>query len=276
MSGLMKVLGWTLVATLMLLIAAPSSVNAQERMTVEQWTAKMQQLRSQESGLKKDMADCDKALAALKGDLSNLDRQLASARGKLPGGLDQYRRDLEAARDQLQGLLRLSDDQLYDRKGEAERAVQRAERLLDDKRSKMARFKDLAGQVQRLVNQLKNRMKNLQPSTDTYTVVKGDYLWKISGKSDIYDNPMQWMRIYSFNRDDIKDPNLIFPKQVFKIHRRTVKGEYLVAKGDFLIKIAGMSSVYGDPKKWRSIYDANNTIISDPNLIYPYTVLRTP
>ena len=68
MSGLMKVLGWTLVATLMLLIAAPSSVNAQERMTVEQWTAKMQQLRSQESGLKKDMADCDKALAALKGD----------------------------------------------------------------------------------------------------------------------------------------------------------------------------------------------------------------
>ena len=276
MSGRSRGLWWALMTVLAVNIAVPAGAFAQTTMTVEQWTREIQSLQQQERDLKARMADCDKELAALKDDLGDLDRQLADARGELPDGLDQYRRDLTAVRDQLQGLLRLSDDQLYDRRNEADMAVSRAEELLNDKRAKMARFKDLGSEVRRLANQLKNRLQNLQPTTDTYSVIKGDYLWKISGKDDTYGNPMQWMRIYSFNRDDIKDPDLIFPKQVFKIHRRTVGGEYLVEKGDYLIKISGMSGVYGDPKKWRGIYDANNTIISDPNLIYPYTVLRVP
>ena len=275
MSGRSRGLWWALMTVLAVVMAVPTGAFAQT-MTVEQWTSEIQSLQQQENDLKARMADCEKELAALKDDLGDVDRQMADARGKLPGGLDQYRRDLTAVRDQLQGLMRLSDDQLYDRRSEAESAVSRAEGLLEDKRSKMARFQDLVSEVRRLTNQLKNRLQNLQPTTETYTVMNGDYLWKISGMDDIYSNPMQWMRLYSFNRDDIKDPDLIFPRQIFKIHRRTVRGEYLVEKGDYLIKISGMSSVYGDPKKWRGMYDANNSIISDPNLIYPYTVLRVP
>jgi len=58
-----------------------------------------------------------------------------------------------------------------------------------------------------------------QPSSDTYLVVRGDSLWKISGKPDIYNNPYQWPLIYKANRDKIKDADLIYPGQELAITR---------------------------------------------------------
>jgi nucleoid-associated protein YgaU len=39
----------------------------------------------------------------------------------------------------------------------------------------------------------------------------GDCLWKMA--KDHYGNPYLWPRIYEANRDRIKDPHVIFPKQ---------------------------------------------------------------
>lgn len=50
-------------------------------------------------------------------------------------------------------------------------------------------------------------------------VIPGDCLWKIAGFTWIYNNPRLWTRIYEANKDKIKDPNLIYPKQVLKIPR---------------------------------------------------------
>lgn len=54
---------------------------------------------------------------------------------------------------------------------------------------------------------------------DTYTVVRGDHLWGISGKPTIYGNPYQWPLIFKANRDKIRDADLIYPGQVFTIDR---------------------------------------------------------
>jgi nucleoid-associated protein YgaU len=62
-------------------------------------------------------------------------------------------------------------------------------------------------------------------SEDTYTVVRGDNLWDISAKPSIYGNPYQWPLIYKANSDQIKDPDLIYPDQVFNI-----KGDYTVTE----------------------------------------------
>lgn len=54
----------------------------------------------------------------------------------------------------------------------------------------------------------------------SYTVVKGDCLWKIAAKEDMYANPFLWPLIWDSNRDLIKDtPDLIWPDWVFKINR---------------------------------------------------------
>ncbi len=60
---------------------------------------------------------------------------------------------------------------------------------------------------------------------DSYTVVRGDNLWNISGKSDIYGDPYQWPLIYKANRSQIKDPDLIFPGQNFSIDRSASSAE---------------------------------------------------
>jgi len=54
-------------------------------------------------------------------------------------------------------------------------------------------------------------------SAPTYSVVTGDSLWSIAGKSDTYGNPYQWPLIYKANSSKIKDADLIFPGQEFEI-----------------------------------------------------------
>jgi len=52
-----------------------------------------------------------------------------------------------------------------------------------------------------------------------WTVVKGECLWKIAGYEKIYSDPFQWPLIYKANKAQIKDPDLIYPGQVFQIPR---------------------------------------------------------
>ncbi len=49
---------------------------------------------------------------------------------------------------------------------------------------------------------------------------------------------------------------------------------YTVVSGDSLSKIA--KRVYGDPQKWRVIYEANRNLIKNPDLIHPGQILTLP
>ncbi len=49
---------------------------------------------------------------------------------------------------------------------------------------------------------------------------------------------------------------------------------YTVKSGDSLSKIA--KEVYGDPMKYNLIFEANQPMLKDPNMIYPGQVLRVP
>ncbi|HEU5185916.1 MAG TPA: LysM peptidoglycan-binding domain-containing protein [Gemmatimonadaceae bacterium] len=57
------------------------------------------------------------------------------------------------------------------------------------------------------------------PRTDVevrnYTVVAGDSLSKIAKRE--YGDAQKWRQIYEANRDQIKDPDLIYPGQVLTI-----------------------------------------------------------
>ena len=52
-----------------------------------------------------------------------------------------------------------------------------------------------------------------------YVVQKGDQLWGISAKPAVYGDPYQWPLLYKRNRDEIYDPDLIYPGQVLHIER---------------------------------------------------------
>jgi len=54
---------------------------------------------------------------------------------------------------------------------------------------------------------------------DSYTVAQGDHLWGISSQDGVYGNPYEWPIIYSHNRAQIKDADLIYAGQVFAVPR---------------------------------------------------------
>ncbi len=49
---------------------------------------------------------------------------------------------------------------------------------------------------------------------------------------------------------------------------------YTVKKGDSLSKIA--KAIYGDPMKYKEIFEANKPMLKNPDLIFPGQVLRIP
>ncbi len=46
-----------------------------------------------------------------------------------------------------------------------------------------------------------------------------DCLWNIAKKPEIYNNAWRWVDIFQANKDQIKDPDLIYPGQVLQIKR---------------------------------------------------------
>ena len=57
------------------------------------------------------------------------------------------------------------------------------------------------------------------PVVEQHVVKKGECLWWIAEYEDIYNDPFMWPLIYNANKDQIKNPDLIYPGQEFSIPR---------------------------------------------------------
>ena len=282
----MKIIGkftlsLSMVACLFLLIGAGVSYS-QEKMSMEEYQAQLSEWQMREADAKTAGTNCQAEVESLKEEIEKIDgeaekvwEETLELIGTDQAGVDAFRSELEALESQVDGLLALSPEELFKKRDELNEIEEKLAEFKSNHISALTEMQNLIASIEGKITQLKNKMP--QAVYDEYTVLVGDYLWKISGKADIYEDPFQWIRIYSYNKDQIKDPDLIYPEQIFKIQREVGPDEYLVAKGDYLQKIAANPDVLGDPASWTKVYEKNRDVVGeDPNTIYPYQVLVIP
>jgi len=141
--------------------------------------------------------------------------------------------------------------------------------------AELAAVKSSAEPLRERVGELEAELRELQELPQSYTVVKDDYLIKISGKNRIYGDAAKWKRLYRGNRDQIRDPNLIYPDQILMVPRG-LPTSHVVVSGETLRIIAGYWEIYGDRDESGRIFEANRAQITDPNVIQPGIVLAIP
>jgi nucleoid-associated protein YgaU len=166
----------------------------------------------------------------------------------------------------------MSAEDIYGRMNELDEFQAKLDELKKNDLSLLTANSAIVNSIQSLIDQAREKGKAVIPPS--YSVVRGDCLWKIAAKPDIYNDGYAWMRIYTSNSDQIKDPNLIYVNQMFNIPRVVGPNEHLVAKGENLSMIAGFANVYGSPFQWQKLYETNKGFIEDPNLIFPYQLLK--
>jgi nucleoid-associated protein YgaU len=249
--------------------------------TMDQYNAKMAELQKREADAKAEITATDQKLEKVAAETADLEKLVAvewqaiyESVSATEDDVNSYRSSLEAIEAKVDGLAALSPEDLFQRRKEICALEEELKALGENNISLLSEMQDKTAMIEGKISQLRASLP--KADFDEYTVIKGDYLWKIAGKEDIYDDPYQWIRIFSYNREQIKDADIIFAEQIFKIQRSAADNEYIVVKGDWLAKIASKAEVFNDPTKWTKLFEANNNVITDKDVIYPHQVLIIP
>ena len=95
---------------------------------------------------------------------------------------------------------------------------------------------DLLAELDKLLNDINTSEPEPDLTTSTgpapisrYIVQSGDHLWGISGQAQVYGDSYQWPLLYKRNRDNIYDPDLIYPGQALHIDREASEQQIQLA-----------------------------------------------
>ena len=192
----------------LVLLLSLSGFAQDDEMTSEEWEAEMTRLAGKKQALTAE-------IEALNADLDNLNATLS--------GLQ----DPEECIDELYaivGATRQDVDNFRNAVNELDGKIRRKEGPKTDRQAdldalKMNKISALPEFFDKVHNQMQQALDNWidKPDVISYTVVRGDHLWGIAKKKEHYGNPFAWPIIYKANREQIKDPDLIYPNQVFKV-----------------------------------------------------------
>ena len=216
---------------MVIMVAGASSLSAQTKMTKEEWQKQITDYTSQRDNLKRTLAQLNKDIDSLKALLTSLDQKVIAVNNEtksLTGASDELRKayaaQLAALENWVNELARLSNQDLFARKAEID-SVQA--KLNDLKKSKLAAMQENHERLQSLQQKIDGlrgalaKPEFVASLEKTYIVgtwkKNRDCLWNISKKKDIYDNPFMWPKIWQGNREQIKDPDLIYKGQKLKI-----------------------------------------------------------
>ncbi len=202
-----------------LVIGTKVSLFAQEEeMTMEEWqkqideyTAKRDQLNGQISDINKEIDALKKTSADKDAAITKAEDEMYASVGSTKAGVADWRAKFEALEKDCKG-----------KKVTKEEADKRYMELDKSKIKCLPEFWNRWNDLRKCIDGL------VPPPPAGYTVVKGDCLYKIAGKKEIYGNVKLWPAIWEANKagvisapprvkKTIPNPHWIYPGQVLKI-----------------------------------------------------------
>jgi nucleoid-associated protein YgaU len=278
----MKRFGLILVCSALAFLVFAQPGFAQTEMTYEEYKLETASMEKRIGDAKRTLAECQTAGDELSKQIEGLDSEVATVQneiydlvGSTEAGVNEFLQELGQYEARLMSLLRLSDDALFEARDEFDTIVERIKEMRSDKRALLPEAKSKLASMaslDQLIEQVKARMPRKR--IRQYSVLRGDSLWRIAKKDEIYKDPYLWPRIYVENKNLIKDPDLIYPNWVLNVPFGVDLNQHLVQRGDNLSLIAG--KVYNDITKWNRIFQANKGQILNPSMIFPAQVFDVP
>lgn len=193
-----------------LFLLSLTSFAQDDKMSKDEWEAEMARLKDKKASLMNE-------ISALQNEVNNLKsmalesyedcmNELYALVGATKADIDNFRK----AVNELDGKIRRKEGP-------------KADRQKDLNALKMNKISALPEFFDKVHNQMQKSLDSWveEEAVTMYTVVRGDHLWGIARKPEHYGNGFAWPMIYKANRDKIKNPDLIFPKQVFSIPKLT-------------------------------------------------------
>ena len=194
------------VFALMLMFSA--NLFAQDEITSEEWQKQMNQYTTQKANLTTELTMLKNQVNELKQTSAGI-RPYEDCQGELYGLVGATQEDINNFRmlvDDVTSKINRQQKPKKDRQAELDRL----------KASKISALPEFYNNVHNILQRKLDAWED-KPDVVLYTVVRGDNLWNIAKKPEHYGNGFAWPKIYNANRDQIKNPDLIYPKQVFKI-----------------------------------------------------------
>ncbi|MDA3838792.1 MAG: LysM peptidoglycan-binding domain-containing protein [Candidatus Delongbacteria bacterium] len=178
------------------------------------------------------IADLNVKIEEKETAIENTWTEIYTAVGSDDSGVDEYRNNLNALESKIRSFGALPAEELYKRRAELDDFDAELTTMRADQKSALTEFMN---KIERIDQKIKSvRSSIVVPYVMSYVVQRGDNLWKISGKSDIYDDPFKWTDIYKANKETIsswqrkynavlkegqEEADLIYPDQEFTIPR---------------------------------------------------------
>jgi nucleoid-associated protein YgaU len=214
---LIFLLAFSLVLCFKPIFAQEEETSEPEEMTDEQWEAQIQELTAKKTDLTAKVAELQKEKTDLLAKVETKKEELKKAEDDYwneVGGKDKYNA-FKSDLDKVDKLCR-------NKEGTKEDVMKKFDELNS---SNLRCHPDFATKI-RMLKECLGKWEDI--SVPEYTVQKGDYLFIIAARKEVYNNKHMWPIIWEANENGvisapkripktIKNPHLIYPGQVLKI-----------------------------------------------------------
>lgn len=207
----------------------PPASKPDAELTKKEAEARILDFKARVDNLSSDLKNLEDQISQAKAELEDLKKKYADCRkeilnllGVTDADIEAFRQKLGVIQNKVNTLKSLSNDALIEKQAEVKDLENQLNQLRGNKISVIPEFYDKIVSLAREIRGLYREKKYSTYTVGTWAENR-DCLWNISGKMEIYSDPLLWVKIWQANTDKIKNPDIIFPGQVLTIPAKSDK-----------------------------------------------------